>query len=506
MKHLILMIVAVCLMLTGSVRAERPFLPRFFADGMVLQRDAAVPIWGFAAPGTVVKVTFADQVVEATSDSSGRWLAKLAPMPASFESRSLSVASTTETRTVGDVLVGDVYLLAGQSNMSWPLRAAKDDKVLAEANHPWLRVFIQATTDGAKSDRADDVAWGKWKACTPESAGAMSGLGYHFATELKRHVDVPIALIHTAVGGTRIESWIDLPTLKTIPTIDSYFQAVERSEQRYAEDEAAYKPKLAEWEKNKVGNKPAMSNMLGYGRFRRPSALFNGLVSPLQPMALRGVIWYQGEGNASNNPTHYTSALRTLIDSWRRDFGQLELPFMIVQLPSYHDGKQWPGTREAQRAVAQSMPNVGLIVSIDIGDPTNLHPASKVDVGLRAARLARAMIYRHDVVATGPIARVARRSGNDLIIDFDHAGTGLRIAPPADGQAPATLLSGFEVREAEDQFRAVEASITSTNQITLRGAGGVGAVRYAWTAVPDNANLRNSENIPAAGFLLQVSE
>jgi sialate O-acetylesterase len=491
-----------CLWLPLLARAERPFIPKLFADGMVLQRDAAVPIWGFAPPAKPITVRFGGQTVSAVTDPSGRWQATLAPMPASSQGQDLVIESDVETMTLRDVLVGDVYLLAGQSNMSWPLRAAQDDAVIAAADHPWLRVFLQATTDGAQSDRGHDVAWGKWKTCTPESAGAMSGLGYHFATELHRHVDVPIGLIHTAVGGTRIESWIDLPTLRTIPTIANYFQAVERSEARYAQDEAEYKPRLAEWEKTKTGRKPAMSNMLGLGRFRRPAALFNGLVAPHQPAALRGVIWYQGEGNASNDPTHYRHALRTLIDAWRRDFNQPQLPFLIVQLPGYHDGKQWPGTREAQRHVAATTPHAGLIVTLDTGDPADLHPRSKVEIGRRAARIARSMIHGQAITAGGPVARNARRSDEVITLTFDHAGTGLRLT---NGD-PSNRVVGIEIDDGSGTFSSAKASITGPNQVAIESAGRATKVRYAWSAIPSEANLTNETGIPAAGFLLESIE
>jgi sialate O-acetylesterase len=487
---------------TSTQPSTRPFVPSMFADGMVLQRNATVPIWGFATPGSKVTVRFADQTAEATTDASGRWTARLPAMPGSHEPRTLIIASPgQEARTISDVLVGDVYLLTGQSNMSWPLRAGGDDKVLADANYPWLRVFMQATGKGAADQRNDDVLWGKWKVCTPETAGAVSGVGFHFARSLHEHVDVPIALVHAAVGGTRIESWIDLPSLKTIPTIAPYFDAVAKAELKHAEDKAAHLERLAAWEKTKEGRQPTIANMLGVDRERRPAALFNGLVSPLQPMALRGVIWYQGEGNASNNPTHYRGALRTLIDSWRRDFDQPELPFLIVQLPSYHDGKQWPGTREAQRFVAQSTPNVGLVVTLDIGDPTNLHPASKLWVGTRAARLARAMIYKQNIVATGPIAKSARYVGDNVVISFDHVGEGLRIGKADDTTTTGGVI-GFEVSDAAGTFRAVPGRISAPGEVTLDNAAGATAVRYAWSAIPADANLRNSDLIPAATFLL----
>lgn len=479
----------------------RPLIPSVFADGMVLQRDAAVPVWGFAAPGTKLTVRFAGQTVDTSADNTGRWTATLKAMPASYEPRPLVIEPADgPARTISDVLVGDVFLLAGQSNMSWPLRPGGED-IVARAQLPWLRVFMQATGPGASDEPNGDVLWGKWKPCTPETAGAVSGVGFHFANELHKTVDVPIALIHTAVGGTRIESWIDLPTLKTIPTVQPYFEAVARAESTYAEDRARHLAKMAEWEKTKEGRRPTIPNMLGADRERRPSVLFNGLVAPLQPMALRGVLWYQGEGNASNNPTHYRNALRTLVDAWRRDFRQPELPFIVIQLPSYHDGKQWPGTREAQRFVAQTTPGVGLVVTLDVGDPTNLHPASKLWVGTRAARLARAMIYKQNVVATGPLARSARRQGNTIVVTFDHAGNTLLAGKPPEGREPGHLY-GFEIADADGKFRPVIGRITAPGEVTLDAAPTDTAVRYAWSAIPDDANLLNSDRLPAATFLL----
>ncbi len=504
MKNLLCLLTMVILCCATATRAQdRPLLPKVFTDGMVIQRDAAAPVWGFVAPGVRVTVKFADQSVEAVADETGRWTATLAPMAGSHESRVLRVeTSDGRKQEASDVVVGDVYLLAGQSNMSWPVRAAQDDAVLAAADYPWLRVFLQASLDGAASEPRADNFWGKWSRCTPERAGAVSGVGFHFALELHKHVDVPIGLIHTAVGGTRIESWIDRPTLDQMPGTENFFAAVARSEARFEEDEKAHKAKLAEWEKTKEGRRPTIPNMLGDKRAKRPSALFNGLVAPLTPYAARGAIWYQGEGNASNNPTYYQTAMRTLIDAWRRDFKQPELPFMIVQLPGYHDGKQWPGTREAQRHAAANTPNAGLIVTHDQGDPSDLHPKSKVYIGQRAARLARALIYGHDIVATGPIVRQVTRDGNKLVVHFDHVGAGLKLTE-------GSIVRGFEVKGAagegaEAEFKPVGAKITGPDQVTIESPDAT-AVRYAWSAIPDTVNLVNSDDLPTATFLMEVT-
>jgi sialate O-acetylesterase len=489
----------VLLLATSRASAdERPLLPSVFGDGMVLQRDASVPVWGFAAPGSVITVRFADQRVEAKADASGRWSATLAAMPASFDGRELTIDSAGgASRTIRDVLVGDVFLLGGQSNMGFQLdRSAGAAKAKAQATYPWLRVFQQAPGKGAADERRDDVTEGSWSVCTPENAGKMSGVGFFFARELHPHVDVPIALVHTALGGTRIESWIDRPTLDALPGVDAYRQAIARAEARFASEEAAYKVRLAEWEKTKQGRWPDFPNLLGVGRQKRPSALFYGKIAPLQPMALRGVLWYQGEGNPGNDPAYYEAALQSLIRTWRRDFAQPELPFLIVQLPNWGKGEQWPGTREAQRRVARSVPQTGLIVTLDLGDPNDLHPANKLYVGARAARLARAMIYRQDIVATGPVARSARLVDDRLIVQFEHAGKGLRVR---DGE----LVRGFEVRDAAGTFIAVEGRVSAADEVTLNAPNAT-AVRYAWSADPKEANLLNSDALPAATFLLDA--
>jgi sialate O-acetylesterase len=495
---MLLAIVILALPCTASA-ADRPFVPSVFGDGMVLQRDAAVPVWGFAEPGTRVTVKFADQRVEATADASGRWTATLAAMPASFDGRELIVESNVgPSKAIHDVLVGDVYLLGGQSNIAFQLdRCAGASKAKAQANYAWLRVFQQASGKGAADQPRDDVVDGTWSTCAPDNAGKMSGVGFYFARELHAHVDAPIALVHTAMGGTRIESWLDRTTLAALPGVDNYFAAVARSEAKFESDDAAYKVRLAEYEKTKTGKWPDHPNMLGTEKQKRPSALFYGKVAPLQPMALRGVLWYQGESNPNNDPTYYAGALTSLITSWRRDFNQPELPFLIVQLPDWGKGDQWPGTREAQRRVSQSLKGVGLIVTLDLGLENDLHPPEKLEVGARAARLARAMIYKHDVVATGPIARDARQTGAKLVIRFDYVGAGLRARE-------GDVVKGFDVSDASGKFRAVEGRVSAPGEVTIDAAD-ARAVRYAWSAMTTNANLRNADGLPAAAFLLDVA-
>jgi sialate O-acetylesterase len=458
---------------------------------MVLQRDATVPVWGDAPAGTRVTVRFAGQSVEAAADSQGRWLARLAPMNTSFEPRDLIIeTSAGQIHTLAGVLVGDVYLLAGQSNMAWPLdRSAGAAAAKAQANYPWLRVFHQAPGKGASDTPARDVIDGAWSTCTPENAGKISGVGFFFARELHPHVQAPIGLIHTAMGGTRIESWLDQPTLNALPGTGPYYQLLKRAEENYARDEAAFKIRQDEYARTRTGPWPEFGNALGVDRQKRPSALFYGKVAPLQPMALRGVLWYQGEGNSSNDPTYYQNALISLIGLWRKGFEQPELPFLIVQLPNYAKGDQWPGTREAQRRVAQGVPNVGLVVTLDLGEAEQIHPANKLDVGARTARLAQSLIYSQPVVASGPIATSAVR--------FDHPGQGLQLES-------GTAVGGLEIRDATGKFKAVEGRITAANEITIQAPDAT-LVRYAWAAMPAGANLQNSDLLPAAAFMLDVA-
>ena len=494
-----------------AVSAESDLqLSGVFADHMMLQREKPVPVWGWTDPGEQVTVEFSGQTKSATADASGKWLVKLDPMSASAQPDTLVVKSRAgdQELRVTDILIGDVFMLAGQSNMSWWLSGSTDgETALKRANYPWLRHFNPGWQ--LADEPAADVSKGaRWQTCTPETAGRFSGVGFFFAEALHAVHDVPIALIQTDVAATWGENWISRAAMNADPefrySLDKYEQALAKlpeEQKRWGTEKAEHDKEVAE--ATAVGKKPPQASHfvkngpMGPKHSRRPNALYNGRIAPLMPFAMRGIVWYQGEGNtAVNLAEHYHKLLTTLVQSWREGFAQGDLPFFIVQLPRYtYDDPwhSWPLIREAQLRVTQQQPNCGLITLMDEGEPSDVHPKNKRPVGERLARLARAMIHEEDVVPTGPLVDRYEISGGAALVHFRHAGEGLQFS----GEA----LRTFTACGADKVFHPAQAEITSKDSIrvTSPNVPEPVAVRYAWEPFPD-CNLFNSEDLPAAPF------
>ena len=460
-------------LLIGSARlmAEAPdntdfLLPSIFASNMVLQRDRSIPVWGWATPGERITVTFAGRTARAVAGPDGRWEAALPAQRASRNGRTLTVrAAGGSQRVLENVLVGDVWLLAGQSNMGIPvIETDGGPEAATQADYPWLRVFNQWPFQGASRQRACDVTGGNWLVCSPQNAGSISAVGFYFAQSLQPFVDAPIGLVATAMGGTWIESWIDAETQSPMKEAEFYRQMC------------------------------ADAAFLGEDQYRLPGTLYNGKVAPLQPMALRGAIWYQGEGNGSP-PLNavYETMLTTLIRRWREDFQQPELPFLIVQLPR-HQEQGWPLLREAQARVAARLPQTGLAVTIDSGSPTDLHPRDKRIVGERLSVLARSLVFGEKIAGEAPVFLSAERDGDAIVVRFGKIGRGLKSR---DGQA----LREFALDSGDGVFVPAEARITGPDvvRVSAPGVSSPVVVRYAWSAAPE-VNLANSDDIPAGPF------
>lgn len=376
MKQFVGLLAVMCV----STQAEL-WLPSIFGDGMVLQCDKPVPVWGEAEPGEEVTVQFAGQSKSGVASETGKWRVILDPMSVSSKPREMTICSSIGNRQLAldNVLVGEVWILSGQSNMGWPLKNCDGGpEAAAQADYPWLKIFKQWPNQGACDEPARDVTGGQWVTCNPEHAAQLSGVGFFFARELQQSLpeDTPIALINTQMGGTYAECWINFQTLENTPSARPYL------------DKAAKEIK------------PGVSDPKGYwgeNNFRRPAALFNGKVAPLQPMAARGVIWYQGEGNSQKwLAPGYAGTLTALIESWRDGFGDPALPFLVVQLPHYNygPGNDWPAIREAQAQVAEAMDDVELIITIDCGRDDQIHPPDKQPVGERLAMKAVQSVYK----------------------------------------------------------------------------------------------------------------
>lgn len=471
-------------LITGWLTAAQAelWLPSIFAGGMVLQSGKPVPVWGEAAAGSEVTVEFFGQRKVAVASKEGKWRVILDSMSVSSNPQTLSVLSSLETRrlTLYNVFVGEVWILAGQSNMGWPLSKSEGgNEAAAEADYPWLRIFKQWPNQGASDEPTRDVTGGQWVVCKPQQAAQLSGVGFFFARALQPNMKgVPIALINTQMGATYAECWIDFQTLENTPSAKPFL------------DKAASEIKPGESDPN---------GFWGENNFRRPSALFNGKVSPLQPFAARGVIWYQGEGNSQKwlSPG-YADTLTALVQSWRTGFEQPELPFLVVQLPRYGAGavNDWPAVRSAQAQVAVELPRVELVVTIDCGEEANIHPADKKTIGERLARMARKEVYGEPgLAARGPRAiSASRREGQlEVIFALDHAVL----------QKTSEPLAGFAWVDSEGKLQPAVATVSGDDRVRIDAPPAAHAITYAWENWPE-VSLFDTAVLPASPFWIEL--
>jgi|UniRef100_UPI004049AC88 sialate O-acetylesterase len=471
-------------------------LAPLFQDHAVLQSSRPLPIWGRAAAGEHVTVTFRGQMVGATADKTGKWIVYLAAIAASSEPADLTVTGNT-TMVVQDVLVGEVWLASGQSNMNRKLSSLPNAaEVTAKINNPLLRhININLT---ASTEPADQVDTSGWQLAAPTDALEFSAVAWFFADEIQRKLGVPVGIIHSSWGGSTVEAWMSAPTLQSTaawPAIDARWQHLIAN---YPEIETEY----AAW---LVANKAAKAKGLqqtpppilphGHGSPHAISELFNGMIAPLQPYAIRGVIWYQGESNWERS-TEYAELFPTMIRSWRAQWGQGDFPFYFVQLPDYDTpydptNRGWAFMREAQTP-ALVLPQTGMAVTVDCGDPADIHPQNKPIVGQRLARIAEAKVYRFTGDWSGPIYQSFTSEGTTLRIKFDHVDSGLI----SDRHPPQS----FELAGEDRKFHPATAEIKGDTIIVQSPAVPHPiAVRYAWSNVP-KANLYNGAGLPAVPF------
>ncbi len=462
------------LALAANLSAADLKLAALFSDHMVIQREKAVPVWGWADPGEKITVTFGDQTKTATADATGKWLVRLDSMPASAEARELVVTSSQPGGkiTVVDVLVGEVWLGSGQSNMALTVqKALRFPKEQAAANLPRIRMFTE-DSPAAKTPQAD--ASGSWAVCAPDTVGKFSATLFFFGRELHRKLDVPVGLINSSVGGTAIQLWIAAETQAADPELKSA---------------SGFDPQAGA---NPAPKKPASSTAT-QPQNGGPGGLFNGKIAPLIPYALRGVVWYQGEANTkSSHPELYQQQLTTLITDWRKRWND-EFFFAWVQLPNFiRPGEGWPRVREAMLKTLQ-LPRTGMAVTIDIGMPDNIHPLNKQEVGRRLSLWALGDVYQKKVASTcGPLPTGHEVKGSEVTMAFSHADGGLRAR---EGD-----LTGFEIAAADRMWKPGVARIEGDKVIVSHpDTANPVAVRYAWADNP-TCNLINSAGLPASPF------
>jgi len=520
------------LSLAAALRAEVK-LAAVFTDHAVLQRDTVVPIWGTARRGEKITVAFRGQTLATKADRDGRWRVNLAPMPAQPYPADL-VVDGSNTITLRDILVGDVWLCSGQSNMEWPVRLA-DNAVTetATAHFPLIRHFKVATQMAHDAPAAD--VQGSWTVCTAETAPHFTAVGFFFARELHRDLGVPIGLLNVSWGGTPIESWLSPAMLAATPHAASVTAAWAQTVAEYPAKKAAHDLKMADWEKRAAAAKAAGQpepgdkpwRPAGPGLPEEPTVAWFGMVAPVVPFAVRGTLWYQGESNVGRE-AEYRDLFPALVKGWRDAWAAAAqpaspadqprrrrhrkdaddapaapaavepFPFLFVQLPNYADnnadGTAWARLREAQTA-ALSLPATGMAVAIDEGESTVLHPTHKQEVGRRLALVARAQVYGEGVDNAGPtFAEHTLEADGSIRIRFDHAEIGLVCRGPR--------VQGFQIAGADRVFHPAEARLESdTVVVSSPAVKAPMAVRYAYANDPQPAaNLYNGAGLPAAPF------
>lgn len=474
-------------------------LPALLSDRMVVQQDLPVHAWGRADPGEEVSVAFRGQQKSSIADSSGRWDVYLDPRQAGgpFE----MTVRGSNTIVLRDVYVGEVWVASGQSNMVWPLERSNDAaKEIAAAKFPAIRYFKVKLT--VADERRDDVE-GEWLEVSPATAAEFSGVGYFFARHLHTKLGVPFGIVQSAWGGTPAESWTTAETLASDASLARFTQEWARVMADYPEAEKTYRAALKRWETAAAkaaangGERPRRpAAPKGPGHHHTPAGLFNAMIAPLTPYPIRGAIWYQGENNASRgHGEQYRRLFKSMILDWRREWGLGAFPFLFVQLANYGRVPQqstWPEVREAQ-AMALDLVHTAMAVTTDIGNPDDIHPRNKQDVGLRLALAARAKVYGESGVAfSGPVFRQATHQGGVLKLWFDHLEGGL--------SARGGELRGFEVAGADGKY--VEAAARIEGENVLVSSPAVDApvkARYAWAAAP-TGNLFNEAGFPASPF------
>lgn len=488
---------AACAAFVANLHADVR-LPALFTDHMVLQRATEVPIWGWADEGEKIIVQFRDQRIQTTAVG-GKWSVKLKHL--SYGGPDTLTVLGKNRLDIDDVLVGEVWICSGQSNMEWPMHASYQPQGdIAAANNSKLRLF---TVPKLKSDKPVDDVKSSWQLTSPETVKNFSAVGYYFGLSLQQSLGVPVGLIHTSWGGSPAEVWMSNEVLSSNPEykrdILDPFPAQLKN----------FQNSVAQWEKETADLK-AQGKEQTRGRpwgIWSPSELYNGMIAPLIPYAVKGAIWYQGESNAGR-AHQYRTLFRDMIQNWRDDWNNQDLAFFAVQLAPWDKNRKrtieqitekpgdsdWAELREAQNIAAQSLSKAGIAVITDAGDKDDIHPAKKKPAGERLAIAARGITYGEKIVYSGPTYKGMEVKKDKIVIHFDHVGDGL-VAREGE-------LTGFAIAGADQKFVWAKAEISKDGKTVIVSSPDVlqpVAVRYGWADYPV-VNLWNLNDLPASPF------
>lgn len=497
------------LTLASSARAHSEVKPNaLFSYHMVLQSGMAVPIWGMADPGEKVSVTFLKQTRTATADASGKWMVRLANLKAGgpFEMTIAGKSAGETPIVVKDVLVGEVWLGSGQSNMQFyvskngpghaPYGLLDEEKEIAAANYPQLRMF---TVKNVKAiDPLSDVV-GTWEVCTPETVPNFSAVGYLFGRDLNQALKLPVGIVLSAYGASTAEAWVPRDALASDPLLKPMLDKLDAREDYFkahppvngvapSDADAPPSPQTVNSRPGRAGTlrDPSQDQ-------HQPTVLFNAMINPIIPYAIRGAIWYQGESvvGGANGVMLYGHVMDTMVTNWRKLWGEGNFPFYVVQLPGQQNVSNNPLIRE-QQAKILSLPNSGMAVVLDTSEAKNVHPHNKEPLGERLTDIALANVYGKKIEYSGPVYASMKVEGDAIRIKFTHA---------AGLTAKGGLPTWFQIAGTDQKFIDASAKIDGDSVVVSSpNVPAPVAVRYAWDNYPNTANLYNSAGLQAAPF------
>jgi len=482
----------------GEVR-----LPAIIGDNMVLQTGPQAAIWGWADPGEKVAVRGGwgdpgkEQVWKTTADEKGKWIVRI-DTPHTHGPYTITV-SGKNTIKINNVLIGEVWVCSGQSNMEWVVQNSDNaEQEIAAANYPQIRLF---KVEKKVADDPQEDCKGQWVICSPETVPPFSAVAYFFGRELYQKLGVPVGLINTSWGGTPAEAWTKMEILKSDPDYQPILERFKQAVATYPQAMKKYEEAVAKWkeevkkaqaEKKPVPHRPW--EPLGPGHSHSPAGLYNGMIAPLIPFSIRGAIWYQGESNVGR-AYQYRKLFPAMIRNWRDDWGQGDFTFLFVQIAPwrmYSDNGSFSELQESQLLTLKSVKNTGMVVTTDIGNLDDIHPHNKQDVGKRLALWALSVAYGKAGVYSGPIYKSMQGEGNKIRLYFDHAVDGL-----VNRGGPLTF---FTIAGEDKNFVRAQAVIDGkTVVVSSEQVPHPVAVRFAWTKDAE-PNLFNKDGLPASPF------
>ena len=472
-----------------------------FTDHAVLQQEAQIPVWGTADPGEEVVVTLGEQKVSTVAGDDGKWMVILAPLSAGGPYE--MVIAGKNRIVLADVMIGEVWICSGQSNMQWSVAAsANAEQEIASSANPMIRLFTVPRQSKPEPQADVDAAWA---VCGPETVPNFSAVGYFFGRYLQKHRNVPVGLINTSYGGTPAEAWTGWDKLTCMPELQPIVDRYRQAQEQYPENLRKYEAALQAYreearaarERGEQFNKRPPNPPMGPEHPHSPAGLYHAMIAPLVPYAFRGAIWYQGESNAGR-AYQYRTLFPAMIESWREVWNEGEFPFLFVQLAPFMKiepepmESAWAELREAQLLTMLNCPNTAMAVITDVGDENDIHPKQKQPVGERLGIAARALAYGEKIEYSGPIYDSMEIGDGKVILHFTHVDGGL--------ECRGDKLTGFTICGEDRKFVNAEAEIVGdTVVVSSPAVPKPVAVRFGWANYPV-VNLWNKAGLPASPF------